>query len=183
MDKFIRSAIKEIINNNTDVLKVAIRQKAKFEGWLKFELASYLELNGFGGVEVEALSHLSKERADILFFHQENTYTIELKTPNTNWKIEGISNLSKPITKNIDSIIEDTRKLNSKYGIVAFVLFPVPCDDNRWETYLSRITDETGIDISKDKNCEVINFNDGQEINCNLVVCTYMSKRLDDFDI
>lgn len=176
MDKFIRESIANILNNHTDVIKIAIRQKAKFEGWLKFELASYLESNGMEHIEVESKSGFGREHSDISFSHEGIPYSIELKTPNTNWKLKGINKLHRPITKNINSIIDDTKKLNSEYGIIAFVLFPIPSGDNRWEQYLLRIMEKTGIPLSKGKNCIVINGEYSQEISCDLVVCTYMSK-------
>jgi hypothetical protein len=39
MDEIINKAIVEILENRKEFLKVAVRQKNKFEGWLKFELA------------------------------------------------------------------------------------------------------------------------------------------------
>jgi hypothetical protein len=176
LDKFIREAIAEILKNRADVFKIAIRQKAKFEGWLKFELASYLEKYGMENVEVEAKAAFRKERSDISFFYNDNPYRIELKTPNSNWKSRGIVSSSRPITDNIGSIIGDTYKLNSQYGIVAFVLFPIPTSDDRWNIYLKRIMEETKIELSKEKNCTVINQTFGNEINCDMVICTYMSK-------
>jgi|LakMenEpi03Aug12_release.lakeMendotaPanAssembly.Ray.scaffolds.fasta_scaffold6534174_1 hypothetical protein len=38
MDLIINSAITEILEGRKDLLKIAVRQKNKFEGWLKFEL-------------------------------------------------------------------------------------------------------------------------------------------------
>lgn len=176
MDKLIREAIASILKRRNDVLHIAIRQRAKFEGWLKFELASHLQSYGMENVEVESMAGFGKERSDISFFHKGNPYCIELKTPNTNWKINGVKDIGRPVTKNIKSIIEDTLKLNSQYGIVAFVLFPIPSGDNRWENYLSRIMDKTNIELSKEKNCEIVHAAYGEEINCDLVICTYMSK-------
>lgn len=43
MDEFIRKGIVEILETNRSLLKIPLRQKAKFEGWLKFELAHWLE--------------------------------------------------------------------------------------------------------------------------------------------
>ena len=53
---------------------------------------------------------LMKIRKDITFFHNKNYYSLELKTSNTNWKNEGITNNGRPITKNIQSIISDAIK-------------------------------------------------------------------------
>jgi hypothetical protein len=102
---------------------------------------------------------------------------LELKTANTSWKINGVNNGGRPITQNIQSIIKDAEKLDSKNGIVAFVLFPIPIDDMRWIQYLRRISEKTNIELSKENNCEVINVNVDDSNKCSLVVCTFMSKR------
>ncbi len=46
MDDIIRKGITDILKNNAMLLRIPIRQRAKFEGWLKFELAHYLERAG-----------------------------------------------------------------------------------------------------------------------------------------
>lgn len=175
--KFIRELIVNILNDHKELLKIPLRQRAKFEGWLKFELASYLELKGMRLVEVESKVYHRQDRIDITFFHEENPYSIELKTPNTNWKQKGINNNTRPITKNIMSIVDDTKKLNSNYGIIAFVLFPVPTNDNRWQIYLDRIAQETGIELTVDNNCSIVNLPVDDKNYCDVIVCTYMSKR------
>lgn len=62
MDIFIKKTIVDILKNHENVLKISIRQKAKYEGWLKFELASYLEQYGMENVEVESKGHFKRER-------------------------------------------------------------------------------------------------------------------------
>jgi hypothetical protein len=103
-------------------------------------------------------------------------YRLELKTPNCNWKTTGIQSKTRPITKNIKSVIDDTKKLNSNQGIIAFVLFPIPNNDIRWTAYIDRISVETGIKVSSNQNCSLITINIDQENKCDLVVCAYMSK-------
>ena len=177
MDRFIRKGIVEIIADHMPLLRIPIRQKAKFEGWLKFELANYLEEKGMKNVEVESKAFFRRDRTEITFFNDGEPYSIELKTPNTNWKLKGVSESCRPITKNLESIVADAKKLNSNNGIVAFVLFPVPVGDSRWELYLDRISKETGIDVTKDRNCEVVKVGVNDSCACNIVVCTFMSKR------
>ena len=177
MDEIIRKGIIEILKDNMTLLRIPIRQKAKFEGWLKFELANYLEQAGMQNVEVETKAFHRRDRTDITFISNGEPYSIELKTPNTNWKLEGVNNNCRPITKNIQSVIDDAKKLNSKNGIVAFVLFPVPVGDNRWKFYLDRINEKTDLGLSKEKNCELIDINIDKNNTCSLVVCAFMSKR------
>ena len=177
MDKLIRTGIVDIIKNNAALLRIPLRQKAKFEGWLKFELAHYLEQREMKNVEVESKVHHRRDRSDITFFHNGEPYSIELKTPNTNWRIQGINTNCRPITKNIQSVIDDAKKLNSQNGIVAFVLFPIPVGDPRWEFYLDRINEKTNLNLSKKENCDLIDITLGENLSCSLLVCTFMSKR------
>lgn len=179
MDKIILNTISDLLIDNKELLRIPIRQKAKFEGWLKFELANRLEKLEFEKVEVETKAEYSKDRVDISFFSKGNYHKIELKTPNTNWRIDGINKKARPITKNIKSIINDAKKLNSKNGIVAFVLFPIPLNDNRWKKYIQRIIDETKIEIDFNKNCRIIEMNIDDKRNCNILVCSFKSRKFD----
>jgi hypothetical protein len=180
MDKIIKESIVEIIKANKELLKIPLRQKAKFEGWLKFELANCLEQNGMEDVGVESKGYYRRDRTDVSFFNNGNYYRVELKTCNTNWSIKGVISNSRPITKNIQSIINDAVKLNSTQGIVAFTLFPVPVNDNRWRKYIERISKKTGIEINAD-NYEIIQLNIDKQNSCNIIVCTFKSKRFRDW--
>ena len=177
MDEFIRKGIVEILETNRSLLKIPLRQKAKFEGWLKFELAHWLENQGVGQVEVESKVDYRRDRTDITFFHNNEPCSVELKTPNTNWKIPGVVNNGRPITINIQSVVDDAEKLNSTYGVVAFVLFPIPFHDNRWEEYLNRINEKTGLQVSRETNCEIVDVDLDSKNKCSLVVCTFKSNR------
>ena len=126
---------------------------------------------------MESKKYFKRDRTDITFFHDENLFSIELKTPNTNWRIDGINVSTRPITKNIQSVIDDAKKLNSSQGIVAFVLFPIPLGDSRWEEYITRITKETEIEISREKNCNLVELNINEKNKCQLLVCTFMSRK------
>lgn len=176
MDKLIRKGIVETLVRHRELLQIPLRQRAKFEGWLKFELARYLDQIGMTSVEVESQSSF-QHKTDIVFIKDDYLYSVELKTANTNWKVPGVNSSSRPITKNIQSIVNDAFKLNSQYGIVAFVLFPIPVNDNRWEVYLIRISEKTGLSLNKDNNCDVIKMNIDDKHNCDLVVCSFMCKQ------
>ncbi|WP_159476385.1 hypothetical protein [Chryseobacterium sp. 18068] len=177
MDQLIRGLISEIILENSYVISIAVRNRNKFEGWLKFELASKLEQQGFTDVFVETSYERRKDRYDLSFFKENDFYCIELKTPNTNWNIPGVKSCGKPITKNINTIISDTKKLNSNFGIVAFVLFPIPTSSDKWHSYFYRIQKNCDLQIEIEKNCSTININfDQKNNNCDLIVCSYFSK-------
>ena len=177
MDKLIRKGIVDILTKHEELLQIPLRQRAKFEGWLKFELACYLDQIGMISVEVESQGSFRRDRTDIAFFKDDNPYSLELKTPNTNWKIPGVNSSGRPITRNIQSIVDDAFKLNSQYGIVAFVLFPVPVDDSRWEVYLKRISKKTGLCLSKENNCDVVKMNIDDKHICDLIICSFMCKQ------
>lgn len=158
-------------------MRIAIRQRAKFEGWLKFELAERLEQIGLKEVELETKIPGKRSRPDISFFSDDDFYQIELKTCNTSWKIEGILKKGKPISNNINGIIDDAKKLNCSYGIVAFVMFPIPINDNRWKSYIDRIKEETDIDIDYEQNCRILELEIDETNNCDALVCAFLSRR------
>lgn len=176
MNDIVLNGICEILTQNQQKLRIPLRQRAKFEGWLKFELAYYLERSGYSNVHVEGESSKSVFRSDIRFTAKDGTvYCVELKTANTNWQIDGVDNKTKPITKNIASIIADCLKMKSLNGVMAFVLFPIPIKDNRWETYLNTISHQTGIALNKELNCRSVMMEVDDDNRCEAIVCTFAS--------
>jgi hypothetical protein len=177
MDKLVRQAIVEILKENTQLLRIPIRQRAKFEGWLKFQLAHHLEIRGMAHVEVESRSGFGRYRNDVTFFSGGEPYSVELKTPTANWQLGGVSLARRHLTEGIQAVIEDAEKLNSPSGIVAFVLFPVPVGDDRWQAYLYRINEKTQLRLTREENCELINIPLEEGNACTMVVCTFRSRR------
>jgi len=114
-------------------------------------LAAHAQLQGATGIEVEASSgEGTRSRSDLTFFFNSQRCDVELKTCNSNWRMDGVLNRTRPITKNISEIVTDTKKLRncSGDGIVAFCMFPVPCQDDRSTEYLTRIGNELGFALS-----------------------------------
>jgi len=146
----IRQWIVTVLEQHRPLLNVAIRQRAKFEGWLKFELALYAEQQGASNVEVETASE-SGFRSDLSFSYGSCRYDVELKTCNTNYRMPGVVDCYRPITMNIDSVVKDGNKLRvcPGQGIVAFCLFPVSAGDGRWTNYLQRIGSALAISVSE----------------------------------
>jgi len=177
LDKIILKQITELISDNKSLLRIAIRQRAKFEGWLKFELAHRIEKLGFDEVELETKLDRKRARPDISFLKDLDFYRIELKTCNTSWNVDGIPKKGKPITSNINGIISDAKKLNSNYGIVAFVMFPIPTNDIRWKTYIERIKKETEIEIDYEQNCKLLEMEIDELNTCEVLVCAFMSRK------
>lgn len=118
----LNDLIQDILMSNQGLLTIAIRQRAKFEGWLKFELAQALSRK-YADTRVEYHARETNCHIDLY----ANDALIELKTPNTNYPNPLCENHTRPITKNITSIIDDIEKLKGfpKKGYIAFVMFPL----------------------------------------------------------
>lgn len=115
-------------------LEYLVKHRSKFEGWMKVELC-------------DVLSKLSnditpeKDRIDIVI---EN-FGIELKTPNTNYRTNNVESKTRPITKNIESIIIDidTLKNYSKcdHNTIMFIVFPLPLESEiNFEQHITKIS-------------------------------------------
>lgn len=147
----VRRWIAAIIGERASVMSLAIGQRAKFEGWLKFELADMALRNGAEGVRVEPV--LSAGRADLCFEVGGARCVVELKTPNTNYRMDGVEAHTRPITNNIASIIVDAEKLAAcGGGVIAFILFPLATGDRAWERYLDRISEGVGQRLDLDQH-------------------------------
>ena len=92
------------------LLAFAGGQRAKFEGWLKFELAACAAGHGATGVSLEA-PYSDSCRCDLAFHFEGRRVMMELKTANTNWRIDGVESSTRPITENIAGVVRDGMKL------------------------------------------------------------------------
>jgi hypothetical protein len=169
----LRQWIVEVLKAHPGVMAIALRQRAKFEGWLKFELAAHAELSGAADVAVEA--PVPAGRSDLSFNWNSTRYDIELKTPNTNWRMPGVANMTRPVTKNFASIVADARKTaaSNRRPIVAFVIFPVPCGDPRWQQYLERIGRELQLVLSHETHATQLTLPISTEHSADVVVCCF----------
>lgn len=131
------------------VLDVALRQRAKFENWLKIELGTALNHAGFD-VRLEKTytdSTGARYRADVAVVVEGQTHLIMLKTVNTNFRFSGVENANRPITKNIKGVMEDVHKLAVTLphtsGYILFPVFPVAAQESgrvgQLAVYLNRI--------------------------------------------
>ena len=173
----IRQVLNKILISRKDVVQLASQQRAKFEGWLKFELAVALRSKaGFNNVTLEE-RYLTTGRSDISFEYNGAKWFVEMKTANTNWRAEDLEKLTRPITRNIDGIVEDIMVLREKcapsHGLVVFCVFPVP--DFLWRNarhkrndHLSRIEKGGGLpENTVIENAEFI------EITSSFGICTF----------
>ncbi|WP_204473830.1 hypothetical protein [Bacteroides mediterraneensis] len=95
MEQRLNELIIDILRKNEELVAIAIKQRAKFEGWLKFELA-YRLLGYDCDLKVEyPYPNNANQRADIF----ANGALIELKTANTNYKIAQCQTCTRPIKK------------------------------------------------------------------------------------
>ena len=173
----VRKSLNEILTSRKDVVHLASQQRAKFEGWLKFELAAALCNKGeFSNVTLED-GYLTQGRSDISFEHNGAKWFVEMKTANTNWRAAGVEKLTRPITRNIRGIVEDIMVLREKcapaHGLAVFCIFPVP--DFLWKNtrqklnnHLRRIENEGGLpENSVVEGAEFI------ELTSNYGICTF----------
>jgi len=173
MDMKVRRWVVEAMEGHPDLVALAVRQRAKWEGWLKFELAARAGREGHGPVSVE--EGYGQVRADVTFHDRSNRYDVELKTPNTNWRMPGVLAKTRPITMNIAGIVADARKLEQVpgLGIVCFALFPVPAGHDKWVVYLERISEELGAPLSEARHCSRVVVDLGDDNACEVVVCAF----------
>lgn len=181
MDERLRGWIVSVLEEHRALLTIAVRQRAKFEGWLKFELALYAARHGATSVEVETASDLGS-RSDLSFIYDAQRYDVELKTCNTNWRMKGVLGSTRPITKNIASVIVDGEKLRRcpGQGIVAFCLFPVACADDRWTEYLNRIGSALAVNLSESSHTSRVTIPLEDDCHADVIIATFMmSKEVD----
>ena len=136
-------------------LNNAYRQRSKFEGWLKLELGHALNERGVEEVTLEFLVPKTQKRVDLMAKLSEiEGFAIELKTVNTNFRFPGVAQLTKGVTDNFKSVVNDLRKLEgipdtvTRTRIAAFPVFPVSSTEARrilqLEPHIHRITEAGG---------------------------------------
>ena len=170
----------EIIQVNSEIIGLASLRRSKFEGWLKFELARKLYQNKATEIHIEELLE-NGSKCDLSFLFNDKKWFIELKTPNTNWRIADIANLVRPVTLNRASIINDVYKFrdnNIANGIICFVLFPIPQNDNRWQDDIKIISQGIQQPINLENSCKLlpVNFNPHP---FNVVICCFRVNNAD----
>lgn len=112
-------------------LSIFACERAKFEGWLKVELCDILS---------KYVSNIIPEKAriDITF----NEWAIELKTINTNIRYSNVKNKHRPITMNVQDVIDDIlklKKIKCNNKAIVFIAFPIKHDNHFWERQLVKI--------------------------------------------
>ena len=131
------------------VLDVALKQRAKFENWLKIELGAAFSHTGFD-VRLEkpySGDGRTHYRADVAVIVEGLTHLIMLKTVNTNFRFSGVESTHRPITKNFKGVVEDVHKLSAlpphTSGYVLFPVFPVAATESdragQLAVYLNRV--------------------------------------------
>jgi len=170
LEKKLFSLIYGCLKENRSKLQLPVRQRAKFENWLKIELfysiwQKLLHRNHSSEIKIEeSYPKKKKLRCDILFaFLRKRHVYLELKTINTSYDCDSdlIPRKTKPIADNVDSVIEAANRLRkfTKKGdqrIVAFVVYPL-CEEklDKWKYHESKINDEIGKFFNKPKDLYV----------------------------
>lgn len=149
-------------------LKVAAQGRAKFEGWLKFELVREAVEHHATNVRVEIQNKSVPQKnqlIDLSFQLKGTNYYLELKTPRAGWSNEGLENLDIKKTTNhiggdIRAIMKDAVNLKkfiqwkqpdqpSSKGIIAFVAFPLAIDRTLWWANWQKAWSNAAISVSK----------------------------------
>ena len=132
--KILEQEIPNKINRHNG-LNFFIKNRSKFEGWFKVELCDILSKHTKNIIP-------EKDRIDIVF----DDWALELKTSNTNYRYENIENKTRPVTKNVTSIIKDIKDLrnneNYKNKAVVFIIFPLSKTTKDWDKHISKIKRE-----------------------------------------
>ena len=127
--KPVMDAIRGILTRHRDTVWIAVRQRAKFEGWLKLELAHALEGAGLTDIRLEC-QYMGRKKADLAFRIEGSRCFVELSMCNTSWRVEGVEPATRPITKNVRHVLRDIEKLKMvkepDLGIALALFFPVP---------------------------------------------------------
>jgi len=80
----VKAVLKDITLRRRNVMAVAVPKRAKYEGWLKMELAAVLDHHeDVKTVDIES-PYPRGGRADLSFQVDRTTWYVELKTSNTN---------------------------------------------------------------------------------------------------
>lgn len=126
LTKLIFDEIKPKLENSQG-LSIFAKERAKFEGWLKVELCDSLS-KYFKDIAPE------RDKIDITFLN----WAIELKTVNTNYRYKNVEIKTRPITMNVQGVIDDIENLKSTnydHKAILFVAFPVTHDNEYWQAH------------------------------------------------
>lgn len=131
LSKLLEAEIPKKISQHKG-LDIFVMLRSKFEGWLKVEICNILS-NYTDKIFPE------KDYVDIVV----DNWAIELKTVNTSYKVDGVDSKTKPLSKNINSVIKDINDLkrkNYKHKAVIFIVFPLQKSNKKWQEYKEKIT-------------------------------------------
>ena len=146
LEEALREGLCPAIRNHAAV-ELFIRNRAKFEGWMKVELCKVLVDRGWVVSPEEPIPH-STQRVDL----KAGDWWLELKTLSTNYGAVGAYHeSSRPITRNVQDVIADVRKLRKHTlspAAVLFVAAPLPNMEHEawslWNRQLERVRTELG---------------------------------------
>lgn len=85
----------------------------------------------------------------------------------------GVVIKGKPITKNIQSIIKDSRKQSVNPLIVGFVLFPIGLRDTLYVSHLNTIVANTGVTLIEETHYSLVEMEVDDQHQCRALVCTF----------
>lgn len=141
-----------ILHRRFSLISRLASERARFEGWLQLELLAELQ-EEFPSLQIEQAYPDSQERCD--FYHGASEEWLELKLCVTNY-CQGFANYhTRPITDQINGIIQDVSKLrrlpsNAKSSVLV-IAYPLPENysvHKEWNKLLNKIR-ESGYEVNK----------------------------------
>ncbi|MEA3297782.1 MAG: hypothetical protein U9R56_07955 [candidate division Zixibacteria bacterium] len=136
--KLIFENLKPVLETHSG-LRIYVRERGKFEGWLKVELCRVLSENGIDPEPESARWDVSFEK-----------WGIELRTVTTNVSHDNVKNIKRSTTRNVEALIKDIWKLITPGRTITFpnrailfIVYPLDHEDPHWQTnHLRQITSE-----------------------------------------
>ncbi len=145
LDEIVSKLIDTISQHNG--CAIFVEERAKFEGWVKVELARILFELGYK-VEPEKAYFIDGKRHQVDLFseHGNTRLCVELKTVNTNYTGILAKKKTRPITMNINGVLEDLEELSrikeANPEVEYYVLFLVyPCEsgNKHWQMHKRKL--------------------------------------------
>lgn len=158
---------------------LAVKQRAKFEGWLKLELASSFREAGVQKVEIEKGYGGGWNRSDVFFARNNIENYVEIKTIPTSWVVrdKGVKVvLAKTISddyKGVKFNIERLKKLeNDQRGFALMVMYPYPIEAGTEKVQLEAKISKGVYDRELLENPHEIRFLSLNE-NIGIIICSF----------
>jgi hypothetical protein len=118
-------------------------ERKKFEGWLKVELCNILYCKFDKIIPEYHIKKKEKSLIDLVGIKDNEKIAIELKVIPTNYSHEGLEKKTKAITNDVESILDDIKKLREEQEftkkLILFIAYPISDNIKYWNSHLEKI--------------------------------------------